>query len=109
MHVPRRRRRNERLVEVVERRRGHDSLRKHADATDQLRAPVGVELAEDVVEEEERRLARSSVRQQVELGELERKDGRALLAARGERRHVASAELEGDVVPVWPDQGGPVP
>ena len=47
--------------------------------------------------------------QQVQLGELERQDRGALLAARGERRQFALAADEHDVVAVWPDQRRAVP
>ena len=45
----------------------------------------------------------------VELGELEGKDRRPLLAARGERREVAAVELEHEVVAVRPDERRAVP
>ena len=68
-------------VEVVERRRRHERLGQLGDPPDEVRPPRRVELAEDVVEEEERRPA-VELGQQVELGELEGEDRRPLLAAR---------------------------
>ena len=47
--------------------------------------------------------------QQVELGELEGQDRRALLAARRESGEVTTAELERDVVAMRPDERGAVP
>ena len=55
------------------------------DPPDEVRPPVRVELAEDVVEQEERRPA-VELGQQVELGQLEGEDRRPLLAARREAR-----------------------
>ena len=71
-------------------------------------APIRVELAEHVVEQEERRAA-VELGQQVELGELERQDRRPLLAARREAGQVAAAELERHVVAVRPDERRAVP
>ena len=71
-------------------------------------AAVRVELAEDVVEEQERRAAVERG-QDVELGELEGQDRRPLLAARGEARQVAAVELEDEVVAMRPDQRRAVP
>ena len=48
-------------------------------------------------------------REEVELGELEREDGRALLAARREGGEVPTVDLEDDVVAVRPDERGAVP
>ena len=55
----------QRRVEVVERRRRHERLGQLGDPPDEVRAPVRVELAEHVVEEQERaagRRARSAGR-----------------------------------------------
>ena len=95
-------------VEVVERRRRHERLGQVGDPTDEMGPPLRVELAEDVVEQEQRR-ASVDVGQQVELGELEGEDRRPLLAARGEAGQVATLQLEHEVVAMGPDQRGPVP
>ena len=77
-----------------------------------MRTAVGVELAEHVVEEQERRTA-VQARQQVELGQLEGQDRRPLLAPRGEAGQVPDrpvvVQLEREVVTVRPDQGRAVP
>ena len=73
----------QRRIEVVEGRRRDERLGQLRDPPDEVRPPVRVELAEDVVEQEEGRAA-VELGQQVELGQLEREDRRALLAARGE-------------------------
>ena len=73
-----------------------------------MAAPVGIELAEDVVEEQERRPA-VELREEVELGQLEGQDRGPLLAARRERGQVAAGLLEDHVVAVGPDERGAVP
>ena len=100
--------RAQRRVEVVERRRRHERLGQLGDPPDEVRPAVRVELAEDVVEQEQRRAAVERG-QQVELGELEREDRRPLLAARREPGQVAAAELEGEVVAVRADERRAVP
>ena len=80
-------------VEVAERRRRDERLGQLGDPPDEVGAPVRIELAEHVVEQEERR-AIVERGQDVELGQLEGEDRRALLAARGEPGEVAPLELE---------------
>ena len=63
----------------------------------------GIELAEDVVEQQQRRPAVRRPKQ-VERGQLERQDRGALLAARREAGQVAPVALERDVVAVRPDE-----
>ena len=78
------------------------------DPPDEVRSPVGIELREDVVEQEQRRAAVLGG-QQVELGELEGEDRGPLLAARREPRHVAAVEAEDEVVAVRADERRAVP
>ena len=93
----------QRRVEVVEGRRRDERLRQLRDAPDEVRAPVRIELAEDVVEQEERR-APVERGQEVELGELEGEDRGPLLAARGEPGQIAAGQVEGEVVAMRPDR-----
>ena len=106
--LPGRRDRPQLRVEVVERGRRDERLRQRRDPPDEMRAPLGIELGEDVVEQQERRPAVERG-QDVELGELEGQDRRPLLAARREAREVAAVELEDEVVAVRPDERRPVP
>ena len=99
---------DERRIEVVERRRRDERLRQLCDPPDEVGAPLRIELAEDVVEQEQGRPAVERG-QEVQLGELEGEDGRPLLAARGEPGQVAPVELEGEVVAVRADERGAVP
>ena len=87
---PARRRRPQGRIEVVQGRRRHERLGQLGDPPDEVRAALRVELAEDVVEQEQRRPAVER-REQVELGQLEGQDRRPLLAARGEAGQVAAA------------------
>ena len=73
-----------------------------------MRPPLGIELTEDVIEEEQWRPP-VELGQEVELGQLERQDRRALLSARGEPGQVATGEIEREVVSMRPDHGRPVP
>ena len=97
-----------RRVEVVERRRRHEGLGQLGDAAHEVRPAIRVELAEDVIEQQQRRPA-VELGQQVELGELEGEDRGALLAARGEPGQVPPGQVEGEVVAVRPDDGRAVP
>ena len=71
------------------------------------RRAVGVELAEDVVQQDDG--PRAVGAEQVGLGQLQRQDDRALLAAAGVGRDVATAELRAKVVSLRPDQAHAVP
>ena len=51
-HLPGRRRANQRRVEILERRGCHERLRQLADTADEVRAAVGVELGEDIIEKQ---------------------------------------------------------
>ena len=55
-HVPDGRCRDQRRVQVVGRGRRHERLRQGTDSAHEVGAPVGIELTEDVVEQEQRRL-----------------------------------------------------
>ena len=100
--------RAEALVEVIEGGGRHERLGQGGDAPHEMRTALRVQLREHVVEQEQRR-APVEGRQEVQLGELEREDRGALLAARRECRQVAAGELERDVVTVRPDERGAVP
>ena len=89
-------------VVVIER------LGQLGDAPHEMAAPGRIQLAEDVVEQEQRRPA-VEIGQQVQLGQLERQDRGPLLAARGEGGQVAAVEAEDQVVAVRPDERGAVP
>ena len=78
------------------------------DPAHEVGAPLRVELAEHVVEEQERGAAVER-RQQVELGQLEREDRGPLLPARRERGERPAAHLEHEVVAMGPDERCPVP
>ena len=78
------------------------------DAAHEVGAAHRIELAEDVVEQEQWRFALRRG-EQVHLGQLEGQDGGALLAARGEGGQGPSVELEDDVVAVRADERGAVP
>ena len=95
-------------VEVSERRRRHERLGQLGDRPDEVGASLWIELAEDVVEEEQRR-STVEAREDLELGQLQRQDRRPLLAARGEPGEVATLELEDEVVAVRSDERRPVP
>ncbi len=95
-------------VQVVRTRRRDERLRQLGDAADEVRPPLGIELREHVVEEQERRTA-VEFRQEVQLGQLEGQDGGPLLAARGEPGEVPAGQLEGQVVAMRPDQGRAIP
>ena len=71
-------------------RRGDHRLAAGRKLGEQSAAPFGVELAEDVVEKEKRRLA-PAIRQKLRLGKDEREDGRALLSLRAEAAQLAAA------------------
>jgi len=73
--------------------RGDHGLAAARQRGEKRRTPLRVELAEDVVEEEQGRTA-VELGEQVELGELEGQDRGALLAARGEPGQVASGQVE---------------
>src|SRR5205085_2626836 len=51
--LPRRGNRTELRIEVVERRRRHECLRQLGDPPDEVRPPLGIQLGEDVVEQEQ--------------------------------------------------------
>ena len=90
-------------VVVVTNACGSSAIRRtRCDAT------LGVELAEHVVEEQQRRTA-VELGQEVELGELEGEDRRALLATRREAGEVPAGQLERQVVAMRPDQRRAVP
>jgi hypothetical protein len=74
-------------IEVVGRGRGDEGLRQPGDAPHQVRPALRVELAEDVVEKQQRWVA-VQLAEQVELGQLEGQDRRPLLAPRREARQV---------------------
>ena len=106
--APRRPGRAQGRVEVVEGRRRHEGLGQRRDPPHEVGPAGRVELREDVVEEQQRRAAVERG-EQVELGELEGQDRRALLAPRGEGREVPAVELEGEVVAVGADERRAVP
>ncbi len=95
-------------IEVIERGGGDEGLGQARDAPDEVSAPLGIELAEHVVQEEQGRTP-VELGEEVELGQLEGEDGGPLLAARGERGQVAAGLLEGDVVAVRSDERRAVP
>ena len=95
-------------IEVVERGRRHERLRQLGDAPDEVRPALRIELAEHVVEQQQRRVA-VELGQEVELGQLEGEDRGPLLPARGESGQVPARQVEGEVVAVRPDDRGAVP
>jgi hypothetical protein len=95
-------------VQVVQGRRGHERLGQGGDPANEMGPPVWIELAEDIVEQEEWRTA-IELRQEIELGELEGKDGGPLLTARGERAKIAAGLLEDEIVAMRPYERGAVP
>jgi hypothetical protein len=95
-------------VEIVRGRRRDERLRQLRDPAYEVRPALGIELAEHVVEQQQRGVAVERD-QQIELGQLEREDRRALLAARGETGQVATGELEREVVAMRADDRRPVP
>src|SRR5205085_10356723 len=68
-------------IEIVGRCCRHERLGQLTDPTHEVRAPAGIELRKDIVEQQERRLT-ECCSEQIQLSELERQDGRALLTAR---------------------------
>jgi hypothetical protein len=98
----------ERRIEIVRCRRRDERLGQLRDAPHQVSASLGIQLTEHVVEQEQRRAAIQHG-EQVELGQLERQDRRALLPARREPRQVAAREVECQIVPVRSDDGRSVP
>src|SRR5664280_2028908 len=95
-------------VQVDERGCRDERLGQPRDPPDQVAPPGRVELAEDVVEQQERGppVVR---REEVQLGELEGEDRGPLLTAGGERRHVAVVQAERKVIAVGADERRPVP
>ena len=75
-----------------------------AQEGEQRLAPVRVELAHDVVEEQDGIFARLGA-QELELGELQRERARALLSLRAEGTQVDAVDGEHEVVPVGADGG----
>src|SRR5439155_5113436 len=67
-------------IKVGQGRGRHDGLRECRDPADEVRAALEIELGEDVVEQQQW-WPPVECGQQVELRELERQDGRPLLAA----------------------------
>ena len=98
----------QRRIEVVERRRRHERLRQLGDPPHEVGPAERIELAEHVVQQQQRRAA-VELGQEVQLGELEREDRGPLLPARREPGQVPAGQVEGEVVAVRPDDRGPVP
>src|SRR5688572_10288483 len=73
-----------------------------------MRSPERIELAEDVVQEEQGWPA-VELREEVQLGELEGKDRGPLLPARSEPGEIAAGQVERNVVAMRPDHRRAVP
>src|SRR5262245_30194336 len=77
---------------------------KSAKKSKQLRVAGGVELAGNVVEQQDRRIPQLRG-EQLDLGDLERQHQRARLSLRGEHRGGAPVEREAQLVGVRPTRG----
>ena len=93
--------------DVLERcRRRHESLLVRADALEKRALPVGVELGEHIVEQENRRLSRPRGDDRV-FGDFKREDRGAALTLRAEGRDRLTFQPQLDVVAMRADERRP--
>src|SRR5664279_4721377 len=95
-------------IHIIRIGRRNQCLWQLGDASYEVTPPSWIQLAEDVVQEQERWFP-IEFGQKVQLGELEGQDGCPLLAAGGKRGQITTANAEDHVVAVRPDECRAVP